>query len=275
MYSPPERLCPLREEPVVPTIRPIPMRRTALLAVVALTVTACLGSDFEDSLTGSWQLVSGEVEGTLVPIIETHPITLTIDGDQIAGTAACNGYGGVVSINGSLFAITEVAINEMACSPEAVMESQALYVMALFKSETVELTDAGLTISGPNVVLKYELLAPVPTADLLGTVWVLDGLIQGESVSSVSGDRATLELFTDGSFIGSTGCRDMSGTYIVTGAEVQFTNFEAHGECSSQLATQDSRVIGALEGGFRVDIDEDLMTTWIAGDEGLIYRADP
>jgi heat shock protein HslJ len=250
------------------------MRRIAVLAVLALTLTACSGDDYGDSLDGSWQLVSGEVDGTAVPILDTHPITLTIEDTQMGGTAACNGYGGVLSIDGDLFAITEFAINETACRPEAAMQSEAVYTTALFMSETVKLTDDGLTISGPDVILKYEPLASVPTADLLGTVWVLTGLVQGETVSSVSGERATLELFTDGSFIGSTGCRDISGSYIVTGAEIQFTNWGANGECSTDLVRQDSQVISALEGGFRVDIEEDQMTTWVAGDEGLIYHAD-
>ena len=93
-------------------------------------------------------------------------------------------------------------------------------------------------------------------------------------MTSVSGERATLELFTDGSFIGSTGCRDISGSYVISGPNVQFTNWGAHGECPSEFAQQDSRVISALEAGFRVEIEEDQMTTWVAGDEGLIYRAD-
>ena len=274
MFSPLVLRSPSHEEPHEVVERQTEMRRIALLAVVALTLTACLGDDYGDSLNGSWQLLSGEVDGTTVPMVETHPITMTIDGTQMGGTAACNGYGGVVSIDGYLFAITEAFFTEMACSPEEVMQSEALYTTALFKAETVSLTDDGLTLNGPDVILEYEPLAAVPTAELLGTVWVLTSLVQSETVSSVAGERATLELFTDGSFIGSTGCRDLSGSYVVTGAEVQFTNFGAHGECTADLTTQDSRVISALEGGFRVEIEEDQMTTWVAGDEGLIYNAD-
>ena len=250
------------------------MRRIALIAVIAVTASACLGNDSGGSRDGSWQLVSGEVDGTPVPIIDTHPITLTIEGDQIGGTAACNGYGGTVSFEGGLFTITEAFITEMACAPQEVMQSEALFTTALFRAESAEITHPKLTLSGPGVTLEFEPLPPVPTADLLGTVWVLDGLIQDETVTSVSGERATLELFTDGSFIGSTGCRDISGTYVVTGAEVQFTNFGAHGECPQDLAEQDSRVISSLEGGFRVEIEENRMTTWTRGNEGLIYRAD-
>jgi len=243
-----------------------------LLVVIAVMVAACLGNDFADSLNGSWQLVSGEIEGKPVPIIDSHPITLIIGEDAVGGTAACNNYfyaGSLPVFEGQGFGVTE-----MACSPPETMEAETLYLQGLSVVDDVELGSPNLTLTGPGVTLEFEPLAPVPTADLLTTVWVLTGLIEGETVTSVSGERATLELFTDGSFIGSTGCRDISGSYVISGPNVQFTNWGAHGECPSEFAQQDSRVISALEAGFRVEIEEDQMTTWVAGDEGLIYRAD-
>lgn len=243
-----------------------------MLAVVAMTITACLGNDFEDSLNGSWQLVSGEVDGKSIPIIDTHPITLTIGEDAVGGTAACNTYfyaGSLPVREGQGFGVTE-----MACAPPETMEAETLYLQGLSVVDAIELGSQNLILKGPNVTLEYEPLAPVLTAQMLGTVWVLEGLVKGETVTSISGERATLELFTDGSFIGSTGCRDISGSYIVNGPTVQFTNFGAHGECSADLAPQDNQVISALEGGFRVEIEENQMTTWTSGDEGLIYRAE-
>ena len=249
------------------------MRRIALVTFVALVITACNVST--SSLEGAWHLESGTFDDMPIPMVASHPIAITLEGDQITGTAACNGYGGIYQVSGGLFSITEFAITEMACSPTEVMTSERVYINALFNVEKAETIDGKLVMSGSRTEMAFTKLQPVPTAELTGTVWVLDGLIQGETVSSVSGERATLELFTDGSFIGSTGCRTIVGSYVTSGAEVQFTNFTANGECPAELAAQDSRVISALEGGFRVEIEEDRMTTWVAGDEGLIYRADP
>ena len=207
--------------------------------------------------------------------MDSHPITLDIDGNMIRGKAACNDYGGEVSISNGGFTVSDLFVTEMACSPPETMEIESLYLQALAGADRVELRpDASLIISGPDVHLEFEQLEPVPTAELTGTVWVLDGLIEGDVVSSVSGERATLELFTDGSFIGSTGCRDISGSYESNGAEVVFTSWGAHGDCPEDLSHQDSQVISALEGGFRVEIDGDTMITWARGDEGLMYRAD-
>ena len=253
------------------------MKRKHLLfpAVLALVLAACASTGSAADLDGAWQLQSGTYDGDPVPILDSHPITLTIDGHDISGTAACNGYGGEISLDGGLFTIVGVSITEMACSPQQAMASESLYTTALFNVESAGVKGNNLVLTGPRgTELVFSQLEPVPTADLLRTVWVLDGLISGDAVTSVSGERATLELFSDGSFIGSTGCRTITGDYIVSGAEVAFTSWGAHGECPAELADQDSRVISALEGGFRVDIDGDRMTTWVAGDEGLTFRAE-
>lgn len=252
------------------------MRRLALLLVLAMTIAACGGTELSGSVEGAWQLQSGTHNGEPIPIVDSHPITMTLESGQIGGTAACNGYGGEYQLSGSEFSIEGgFAVTEMACAPEEVMESEQRFLDALAEVGSVELQNGSLVLSGSSTELIFTLLPPVPTSELTGTVWVLDGLIQGDAVSSPVGDeRATLELFTDGSFIGSTGCRTISGTYQITGAEVQFTNWGADGECPEDLQEQDSRVISALEGGFRVAIEGSRMTTWVAGDEGLIYRAE-
>ena len=226
---------------------------------------------WSEEMYGAWQLNSGVVDGMPVLLLDTHPITLTIDEDGVGGTAACNHYG--------LDPTGGFSVTEMACFPTEVMELESTYLAALDRVEEGVVEDGLLLVArgetGSEVELQFVALDPVPTADLLGTVWVLDSLVNGETVSSVSGERATLELFSDGSFIGSTGCRTISGSYVVTGAEVQFTEFGASGDCPDDLADQDSQVISVLEGGFRVEIDGDQMLVGTQELEALIYRADP
>lgn len=248
-----------------------------MLAVMALILTACLGSDFTDSIERSWELESGTHNGEPLPMVDTHPITMTLERGEIGGTAACNSYGGRYEISSGEFSIEDgLAVTEMACFPEEVMESEQRFLEALTSVDEILLDNDGLVLRGPETELVFTALDPVPTSELIGTLWILEGLVQGDTVSSPSSgaDPATLELFEDGSFLGSTGCREISGSYEISGAEVQFTSWGAEGECSPGLEDQDSRVISALEGGFRVEIDGELMTTWVAGDEGLVYRSE-
>lgn len=251
------------------------MRRSTVALTLAATIglAACGGALSGNSIEGSWELVFGTMDGESVPKAPSHPSTITFEDDQIFGTAACNGFGGSYTLEDSEIAFVEFAVTEMACSPQEVMIAEQAFINALFTVETAEIVDDGLILSGSRTELHFEPLEQISTADLLGTVWVLDGLVQGDSVSSVTGQRTTLELFSDGSLIGSTGCRTLTGSYVIAGAEVAFTDFAASGECAADLLTQDSQVITVLEGGFNVEIDGDTMTLSISGDEGLIYKA--
>lgn len=249
------------------------MRRIALFAAIGLLSAACLGSDFADSVEGSWQMTTGTVDGEAIPLIESHPITMTFEDGQVNGTASCNGYGGSYELSGSSITFGNLAMTEMACLPEETMEAEAVFAEALTRVDSISL-DGTLMLSGDGVEMSFEALEPVPEAELTNTVWVLDGLISGDAVSSVSGERATLELFSDGSVLGGSGCRLLRGQYTITGAEVSFTEFSAEGECEPSLAAQDSHVVTVLGDGFRVETDGQRLTLWSMGDEGLSYHAE-
>lgn len=251
------------------------MRRIALISLIALASVACLGSDFADSVEGSWQMTAGTVDGEDIPIVDGYPITITFEGEEVSGTASCNGYGGTYELSDSRITFTALAMTEMACSPEETMEAEAVFAEAITRVDTVAL-DEELTLSGDGVNLVFEALEPVPDADLTNTVWVLDGLIQGDAVSTpVVDTRATIEFFTDGSALGDTGCRPFSGRYTITGAEVTMTDLAADGhECEPAFADQDSRFISAIEGGFEVEVEENRLTLTAQGDEGLTFVAE-
>ena len=112
------------------------------------------------------------------------------------------------------------------------------------------------------------------TRELTGTVWVLDTLVLGDSVTSVTGERATLELFTDGSMLGSTGCRTLDGNYTVSGADVVMTEMSAHGECPAELEDQDNHVVAVLGDEFRVTIEDETLSVTTSGGRGLTYRSE-
>jgi heat shock protein HslJ len=162
----------------------------------------------------------------------------------------------------------------MACIPEDIMDLERVYLSALPRVRSFSATDETLTLAGEGVELVFAALPPVPTAELTGTVWVLESMIQGETVSSVEGDRATLELFTDGSMLGSTGCRGLHGRFAVSGAEVQMPEMAAEGECPTDLQAQDAHVVNVLGDGFRVVVEGQSLTLSDPDGSGLVYQAD-
>ena len=128
-----------------------PSRRLRLIALVtAILITACGGAAGPGGgtadLDGDWVLQSGTSAGTEVPIVDGYDITLTIDGDDWGGTAACNSYGGTAQVDGSQVSVTEVLQTEMACPEEGVMESEAQYLDAFRQVSSLEVADDRLVL---------------------------------------------------------------------------------------------------------------------------------
>lgn len=253
------------------------MRIVVALVVAALGLAAC-GDDADSGVgdspassldaEGAWQLESG----TGIREVSGYRITLTLAGSQVGGTAACNGYGGTITISGEAVTIGELSWTEMACEP-AVMDAEQAFLSALTAVNTMARDGDRLVLTGPGTELRFVALAPVAAAELFGTTWVLDTLIDGDTASTAGGERATLTLGEDGTIDGSTGCRTLTGSFVVTGDEIVATGLRADGECRPDLARQDDLVVSVLGDGFRADVDGDRLTLTSQGNDGLGYRA--
>lgn len=159
----------------------------------------------------------------------------------------------------------------MGCEPD-VMAAESAYLTALPRVDRGARDDADLTLGGDGVELRFTLEPPVPTEALVGTTWTLDSLLDGGTAARAAGEPATLRLDEDGTLAGSTGCRRLTGAYVVNGDEVLFTDLAADGECPEELALQDGHVVEVLGDGFRVSVDADRLTLLSVGDRGLVYQ---
>jgi heat shock protein HslJ len=182
-------------------------------------------------------------------------------------------------VAGEEIAFEEMGWTAMGCESE-VMEVEAAFMDALQRVTTAERSGSTMKFTGPGVELEFMLLAPAPKAELVGVVWMLSEIVQGESATSPAegaddpAESAMLVLNQDGSLSGHTGCRELSGEYVVVGDEILFTSFSADGECSPELQTQDNLVITVLGDGFTADIVGSRLTVTSAGGDGqLVFRA--
>jgi heat shock protein HslJ len=153
------------------------------------------------------------------------------------------------------------------------MTSEDTYLAALRLVDTVTREGAALALSGPETVLRFCRLPPVPQDSLVGRNWLLERVLDGETSVPTRGERATLEFHGDGTLLGSTGCRRLTGTYIVEGEEILATELAAKGRCPRELADQDAYVVTVLGDGFTVAIEGDELTLMSMGNLGLVYRA--
>ncbi len=237
-----------------------------------------------NTIDGSWILTSGHLAGEPFELVDGRPVSLTIDGDQVFGTAACNGYGGTLATDdrlggGGPFRVTDLSWTEMGCEPD-VMQLEQQYLAALQAVDSYEL-DASLHLGVTDVgtSLVFDPVAPVADAEIVGTTWVLDTLIEGDAASnSPIMSSATLILNDDGTLSGSTGCRLLEGEWITAGAQIVFTRFSAiddpaAGVCAPESEALDGFVIGVLGDGFTVEVDGSRLTVMAQGNEGLSYTA--
>lgn len=220
--------------------------------------------------SGAWVLVSGPSDP-----IAGWDVTVEIDNDRIGGTAACNGYGGTVETGEGTIGVSELSWTEMGCQGD-VQELEQVFLRALGEASAYSVAGGQLQITTPAGVWRFDRVAPIPTVELVGRTWVLDGYIDGDSVSNEAGmDVAFIDLEEGGTLVGATNCRTLSGTWIETGSQIVFTNFSADGECSGDAASDlDSRIITVLGDGFRAEIDGNRLTVTSQGEEGLSFRSE-
>ena len=139
---------------------------TAMLVVAAVLVLGCNPRETPPSTTpisldGNWQLASGTVDGAAFPVVAESPITLSVRGTEITGRAACNQYGGTLSVvdGGPRLAMT--SMTEMACE-EPVMAAEAAFGTALPRVTAAARDGERLTLTGQGLELVFE---PTTTAD--------------------------------------------------------------------------------------------------------------
>jgi heat shock protein HslJ len=222
---------------------------------------------------GAWELASGTIDGVPLPIQDAHPITAVIDGSRISGRSACNEYGGRIDPVSGGIVIGELSGTDMACAPDEVMALESAYLAALRRVRSVSVVEGQLAMRGDGVDLRLDPQPEPPVAELVGTSWVLETIFVGDIASPPAGDRATLELRSDGTFSGGTGCRTFTGRWIEDGAQIRTPELRmGEMECPAELASQDSHIVSVIGDGFVPRIEGDLLTLVDPGGVGLVYR---
>ncbi len=185
----------------------------------ALTLTACgRGAVIAASPEGEWTLQT--LNGA--PLLAASAINATFEDGKITGYSGCNSYGGAYTVKGDGLQLGEIAITEMACLEDGVMEQEQAYMAALsnvakfrLDNDRLELLDAsGATLL---VYARVEPFTGDPAA-LVGTEWQLltfDGSPLDETL------LFTL-AFTENRYSGLAGCRHFEGDYQAGDGEIAF-----------------------------------------------------
>lgn len=252
------------------------MRLAPALVALVLVLAACGSAEppgGEVDAEGSWRLIASETAQGEVPLVDGHPITLTIAGSEFDGTAACNHYGGRLAARGGGVAFADIAMTAMGCEAP-VAASEAAYMAALAAVTAIGRDGEELVLGGPNTSLRFEALPPPPTAELLDTTWVLETVVAGAVASSPVGEPATLELRSDGTLSGSTGCRGFGGAWVERRDEILAHALTmTDNACPPDVSEQDAHVVSVIGDGFVPTLEGDVLTVTDPDGSGLVYRA--
>ncbi len=253
------------------------MRAAIAILVLSLVATSCSNGSEPDTSTaprfdpsGNWTLVSGTVGADRLGLVPGWPVLLTIEAGRIQGVAPCNSFGGELTVTDGRVAVSNLSQTERACGPD-VMDLEARFLGGLGRVTLGRITD-GLELEGADTLLVFERVGDVPLEQLTEIEWELTSIRDADGADQPAAPGATLVLTEDGVLSGSTGCRDLSGEFVMSAGRVVTTSLAAIGECGLDLADQDGSIIAVLE-GFRAEVSGGTLTLVGEGGEALTYAA--
>jgi heat shock protein HslJ len=113
---------------------------------------------------GDWVIEDLIVDGQRVELDSLWPITVTIEGEMISGTAACNQYTGLIDWSAEAgfgrFVVSELSWTEMGCDAQA-MEIEQGFLTALQAVDSYEAAD-GLYVAQTGSATNFHLVQPSP-----------------------------------------------------------------------------------------------------------------
>jgi heat shock protein HslJ len=167
-----------------------------------------------------------------------------------------------------------MSMTEMGCDEPRMQQDQWLggvlrEVAFTLDGDTLTLTDGTIRLT----LVDKEVATP--DQPLEGTTWVLDGIVAGDTVSSVPvGATASIRI-AGGQLEVRPGCNSGGGTVEVTPDTLTFGPIGlTKMACEPGPMSVESAVVAVLAGTVDYSIDADALTVR-AGNAGLVFRAAP
>lgn len=273
-------------------------RRLALpLVLVLVLVVAACGDDTEpvdagapsgegdDGLAGALDgrefLAKAAAGHEIVPGTE---ISLRFEDGSVSAHAGCNSMSGPYAIDGDVLLVDGLATTEIGCDPDRHDQDQFVADL-LTAAPTVDLDGDSLRVATTSARLEMvDRSVADPDPPIEATTWALDGLVEGDAVSSVpEGARATITFDRATSTIRLQGPCNDGGVPYDTGTapdveqgEVQIGAAEVEQEgCEGPAGEVEAHLLEVFAGPLVVVAVESgtLTITAADGERGASFRA--
>ena len=255
----------------------------ALLFAAALLLAACTGGgasprasqapgDGEPGAIDGRTFLSTAIAGrALVP---GSQVRLSFEDGRIGASAGCNSMGGSYAADGGRLVVGSLVMTEMGCDP-ALMDQDA-WLAGFLDGALIALAGDQLTLAKDGVTLTLlDREVADPDRPLLGTRWVVDGLVSGDAVSSVPAGVVATLVFADGQVAVEAGCNSGGGPVEIGEATLTFGPIAlTEMACGPDAMAVEQAVTSVLAGTIDYAIEADVLTLGGAG-AGLLLRAEP
>lgn len=207
-------------------------------------------------------------------LVPGSTIRISFRDGHISVNAGCNSMSGAYSVDGDTLRAGQLATTEMGCDPPLM--AQDTWVAALLDGATIALDGDTLTLTrGDTTVTLLDREVADPDRELLGTRWVLDGIISGDAVSSVPAGVAAALTFTAGTVQVEGGCNQGGGAVQITDTTLTFGPIGLTKKaCPPGVMAVEQAIVNVLGEPVAYTIEADLLTLR-SGNAGLMLREAP
>jgi heat shock protein HslJ len=254
------------------------MRRPTLLVVLVFMTTmvsACsMGSDDSPPAPAlaDRTFLSTEVHG--MALVPGSRIRLAFDHDEVSASGGCNTMGGPYKIAGDRFSAPELVTTDMGC--EAPLMQQDQWLANLLGNAKIAQVRDTLVLGNDQVTLTLgDREAADPDRPIAGTMWVLDSIVDGPTVSSVpAGVTASMQI-VGGQLQLNAGCNIGGGAVAVTADTLTFGPLMlTKRACQPGPSSVEEAVTKVLAGSVDYTLEADRLTI-VSGGSNLVFRAAP
>lgn len=203
-------------------------------------------------------------------------VRLSFKNGMISGSGGCNSMSGAYQVVGGVLTAAQLATTEMAC-PEPAMKMDT-WLATLLSGATVKLDGDILTLSrdGVTLTLTDRTVAQPDLPLAQGTNWVLDGIGQGDTVSSVPAGVTSTLTFEGSQANVAFGCNSGGGEFGMSDATFTFGPLvSTRMACGSPKDDVERIVQGALVGQVPYTLNADTLVIVGANGATLTYKGTP
>lgn len=251
----------------------------AVVTVVLFVLVACGdgGVTSADSLPGRTFLSESVTDnGAARPLVAHTRIRLSFDTERsLTATAGCNTLSTAVEITDDRLVIGDLSGTAMGCD-QARHDQDTWLAGILTADPAYSIAGDRLTLrAGSTTIVLFDRRVADPDLPLEGTVWQLDGIVDGGTASSTSaGSTATLRVSGGRLTVDITRCsRADTSVEVRTTALVVEPLTLSHAGCAPDAAKLTDTIAAVLNGTVSYRIEAASLAVTNKNGRGLTLRA--